>query len=47
LRLLEDFSLNETAAILGKQVSHIKVIQNRAIAKLRTALGVSGAETGI
>jgi RNA polymerase sigma-70 factor (ECF subfamily) len=47
LRLLEDFSLNETAAILGKQVNHIKVLQNRAIAKLRKALGASGDETGI
>src|SRR5688572_25648033 len=35
LRFLEEFSLRETAAILGKDVSHIKVIQNRAIAKLR------------
>jgi RNA polymerase sigma-70 factor, ECF subfamily len=47
LRFLEGFNLNETAAILGKQVGHIKVIQNRAIAKLRKALGDSGAETGI
>ena len=36
-----------TATILGKQVNHIKVIQNRAIAKLRQALGDSGAETGL
>jgi RNA polymerase sigma-70 factor, ECF subfamily len=35
LRFLEEFSLRETAAILGKDVSHVKVIQNRAIAKLR------------
>ena len=47
LRFLEGFNLNETAAILGKQVGHIKVIQNRAITKLRKALGDSGAETGI
>ena len=39
LRFLEEFSLNETAAILGKEVSHIKVIQNRALAKLRKSLG--------
>lgn len=39
--------MNETATILGKQVNHIKVIQNRAIAKLRQALGDSGAETGL
>jgi RNA polymerase sigma-70 factor, ECF subfamily len=35
LRFLEEFSLRETAAILGKEVGHVKVIQNRAIAKLR------------
>jgi RNA polymerase sigma-70 factor, ECF subfamily len=45
LRFLEDFSLKETAAILGKEVSHIKVIQNRAFAKLRQRLGFSGTET--
>jgi RNA polymerase sigma-70 factor (ECF subfamily) len=45
LRFLEDFSLNETAAILRKEVSHIKVIQNRAIAKLRQSLGYFGDET--
>jgi len=38
LRLFEGFSLNETAAILGKEVSHIKVIQSRALAKLRQKL---------
>lgn len=38
LRFLEGFSLIETAAILGKEVGHIKVIQNRAIAVLRRAL---------
>jgi len=38
LRFLEEFSLRETAAILGKQVSHVKVIQGRAIAKLRGSL---------
>lgn len=35
LRFLEGFSLRETAAILGKEINHIKVIQTRAIAKLR------------
>jgi RNA polymerase sigma-70 factor, ECF subfamily len=44
LRFLENFSLNETAAILGKEVSHIKVIQSRAIAKLRKSLGYSETE---
>jgi RNA polymerase sigma-70 factor, ECF subfamily len=38
LRFLEGFSLRETATILGKQVSNVKVIQNRAIAILRKAL---------
>jgi RNA polymerase sigma-70 factor (ECF subfamily) len=36
LRFLEGFNLHETAAILGKDSDHVKVIQNRAIAKLRT-----------
>lgn len=35
LRFLEEFSLRETAAILGKDISHVKVIQSRALAKLR------------
>jgi len=39
LRFLEDFSLKETAEIIGKEVNNIKVIQNRGIAKLRKALG--------
>jgi RNA polymerase sigma-70 factor (ECF subfamily) len=38
LRFLEEFNLRETAAILGKDVSHIKVIQSRALAKLRKVL---------
>jgi len=46
LRFLEQFNLNETAIILGKTVSHIKVIQGRALAKLRKSLGYSGTETG-
>jgi RNA polymerase sigma-70 factor (ECF subfamily) len=40
LRFLEDFSLKETAEIIGKDVNNIKVIQNRGIAKLRKALGI-------
>jgi RNA polymerase sigma-70 factor (ECF subfamily) len=40
LRFLEDFSLKETADIVGKEVNNIKVIQNRGIAKLRKALGL-------
>jgi RNA polymerase sigma-70 factor (ECF subfamily) len=38
LRFLEGFDLRETATILGKDISHVKVIQNRAIAKLRKVL---------
>jgi len=40
LRFLEDFSLKETADIIGKEVNNIKVIQNRGIAKLRKAMGI-------
>jgi len=42
LRFLEEFSLRETAAILGKQVGHVKVIQGRALAKLRGSLQYKG-----
>ena len=45
LHFWEQFSLNETTALLGKEVGHIKVIQNRAIAKPRKNLGYSGTET--
>lgn len=38
LRFLEGFSLRETAAITGKKVYNVKVIQGRAIAVLRKAL---------
>ncbi len=38
LRFMEEFSLRETAAIMGKKENHVKVIQNRAIAKLRKAM---------
>ena len=38
LRFMEEFNLEETAAIMGKKVNHVKVIQNRAIVKLRKAL---------
>ena len=38
LRFLEDFSLKETAEILGKDVNNIKVMQNRGIARLRKFL---------
>ena len=45
LRFLEDFSLKETAEIIGKEVNNIKVIQNRGIAKLRKAMGIHMDET--
>lgn len=38
LRFLEGFNLRETAAILGLTVNHVKVIQSRAIAKIRQVL---------
>jgi RNA polymerase sigma-70 factor (ECF subfamily) len=38
LRFLEGFSLQETATIIGKAVSNVKVIQNRAITALRKSL---------
>lgn len=45
LRLLEGFSLRETASIVGKKVGHVKVIQNRAIAVLRRVLHGQLVET--
>jgi RNA polymerase sigma-70 factor, ECF subfamily len=38
LRFQEEFSLQETADITGKNVNAIKALQNRAIKKLREAL---------
>lgn len=43
LRFLEGFSVHETAVIIGKEESNVKVIQNRAIAALRRALNYEGA----
>jgi len=40
LRFLEGFSLGETAAIVGRKVNNVKVIQNRGMAKLRSCLGL-------
>ena len=37
LRFLEGFNLAETALIMGKNVNHVKVLQNRAITILRAA----------
>ena len=38
LRFIDEFSLQETAVIMGKKVNHVKVIQNRALNKLRKAI---------
>lgn len=38
LRFIEEFSLKETAAITGKNINNIKIIQNRAIARLREVM---------
>lgn len=38
LRFMEEFSLRETAAIMGKTIDHVKVIQLRGIAALRKFL---------
>ena len=38
LRFLEGFSLKETAAIMGKKVGNIKIIQKRAVVALRKVL---------
>ena len=35
LRFLEEFSIRETAAILGKKEDHVRVIQSRALVALR------------
>ena len=42
LRFLEGFSLRETGAIIGKSEDQVKVIQSRAIAKLRQASQSNG-----
>ena len=39
LRYQEDFSLKETAEIVGKNVNAVKALQNRAIGRLRKVLG--------
>ena len=39
LRFIEEFSLQETADIMGKSVNAVSVLQNRGIAKLRQVLG--------
>jgi RNA polymerase sigma-70 factor (ECF subfamily) len=47
LRFLEEFSLRETAAIIGKKVEHVKVIQGRAIARLRKFLTHKGMKKAV
>jgi len=45
LRFQEDFSLKETAEILGKDVNAIKALQNRGINKLRQIMGRTGGKS--
>ena len=40
LRFLEGFSLGETAAIVGKNVNNVKIIQNRGIINTRGVYGL-------
>jgi RNA polymerase sigma-70 factor, ECF subfamily len=42
LRFLEEFSLRETAAIMGKTIDHVKVLQHRAITALRRSIEQQG-----
>jgi RNA polymerase sigma-70 factor, ECF subfamily len=42
LRFVEGFSLKETALIVGKNISSVKVIQHRGIARLRKCLRLEG-----
>ncbi len=39
LRVLDEFSVEQTATILGKSAGAVRVIQHRAIAQLRAVLG--------
>ena len=45
LRFIENFSLKETAEIVGKNENNVKVIQNRALTRLRNALGSRPEDT--
>jgi RNA polymerase sigma factor (sigma-70 family) len=38
LRFVEGFSLKETESLIRTKVNHVKVIQNRGIARLRKCL---------
>jgi RNA polymerase sigma-70 factor, ECF subfamily len=42
LRFFEEFSVRETATILGKREDHVRVIQNRGIKVLRRIFRASG-----
>lgn len=44
LRFLEEFSIRETATILGKKEDHVRVIQSRAIAVLRRVFEYQGVQ---
>lgn len=45
LRFMEGFSLKETAAITGKKVNHVKVIQHRGVGALRKSINYPDTET--
>jgi len=42
LRFLEEFSVRETAAIMGKTIDHVKVLQHRALTALRRSIEGQG-----
>lgn len=44
LRFQEEFSLKETAEIIGKNVNAVKALQNRAIQKLRQVMSLMDGE---
>jgi RNA polymerase sigma-70 factor (ECF subfamily) len=46
LRVLDQFSVEETAQIIGKSAGAVKVLQSRAIASLRRTLGSSSTLIG-
>lgn len=47
LRFLEEFSIHETAAILGKKEDHVRVIQSRAILALRKYFEYQGVQRAV
>ena len=44
LRFQEEFSLKETAEIIGKNVNAVKALQNRGIQKLRQVMSSMGGD---